>query len=89
MILYTNQFCTPQVLLTGNDLRQHSTQKWLLHTMNSLLQMKVVPVLNGNDALAPDPTDSSHLENSRKASGLTDTVAILLLVWLVQSEQRL
>lgn len=57
-----------QVLLTGNDLRQHSSQKWLLHTMNSLLQMKVVPVLNGNDALAPDPSDSSDLENARKAS---------------------
>ena len=56
------------MLLTGNDFRHRSSQTSLLNTMKSLLGMKVVPVLNGNDVVAPDPTISSDLENVRQAS---------------------
>ena len=33
--------------------------------MSSLLRMKVVPVLNGNDVVAPDPAIGSDLRNVR------------------------
>lgn len=53
------------MLLTGNDLRQTSSQTSLLNTMSSLLRMKVVPVLNGNDVVAPNPVVGSDLYNVR------------------------
>ena len=45
-----------QVLLTGNDLNRRASQENLLTTINSLLGMKVLPVLNGNDVVALDTT---------------------------------
>ena len=68
MRIYPHVSSFLQVLLTGNDLQHESSQSSLLNTMNSLLGMKMVPVLNGNDVVAPDPTISSDLENVRKAS---------------------
>ena len=57
------------MLLTGNDLNMSSSQSSLLNTMSSLLHMKVVPVLNGNDVVAPDPAISSDLHNVSGGGG--------------------
>ena len=52
-----------KVLLTNNDLCNESSLQNLLNTMNALLAMKVVPVLNGNDVVAPSPQMSLDLAN--------------------------
>ena len=36
--------------------------------MSALLSMKVVPVMNGNDAVAPPPQLSADLEHVRKSN---------------------
>lgn len=51
------------MLLTSSDLRHRHSQSGLLNTMNALLSMKVVPVLNGNDVVAPTPQMDLDLEN--------------------------
>ncbi len=38
--------------------------------MSALLSMNVVPVLNGNDVVAPTPQIGSDLENVSEASAL-------------------
>ncbi|XP_064399418.1 delta-1-pyrroline-5-carboxylate synthase-like isoform X2 [Halichondria panicea] len=68
MTLYETMFAQygiscAQVLITSNDLTHGSSQRNLLNTMNALLSMKVVPVLNGNDVVAPTPQIGSDLEN--------------------------
>jgi len=51
------------VLLTSNDLRHRHSQSGLLNTVNALLSMKVVPVLNGNDVVAPTPQKGLDLKD--------------------------
>ena len=58
------------MLLTGHDLRDQSSQFPLLNTMNSLLRMKVVPVLNGNDVVAPDPAKHDNVSHAPKKISL-------------------
>ncbi len=75
----------PQVLITSNDLTHGSSQRNLLNTMNALLSMKVVPVLNGNDVVAPTPQIGSDLENVSEASAqlvhsIENTVHSVLLI---------
>ena len=54
-----------QVLITGSDLRYRTN---LLNTMNSLLSMKMLPILNGNDVVAPPPNDGSEADGLSQAS---------------------
>ena len=68
-----------QVLITSNDLTHSSSQRNLLNTMNALLSMKVVPVLNGNDVVAPAPQIGSDLENVSEASVLSFVSVFLQL----------
>ena len=65
-----------QVLLTSNDLRHRHSQSGLLNTVNALLSMKVVPVLNGNDVVAPTPEKDLDLKN----------VSLELVLMLAQSK---
>ena len=44
----------PQVLLTDQDLMNHRSQSDLITTLKSLLDMRMIPILNGNDAVAAD-----------------------------------
>ena len=52
-----------QVLLTGNDFANASSHQNLLNTMNALINMKVVPIMNGNDTVAPPPQISADLKD--------------------------
>ena len=50
-----------QVLLTNNDFTNLKSRDNLHKTMNALLSMKVIPILNGNDVVAPPPQISVDL----------------------------
>ncbi len=47
-----------QVLLTGEDLNEASRRKNFENTMNRLLQMSAMPILNENDTMATDEISS-------------------------------
>ena len=49
--------------MTSYDLTYWRSQRNLLNTMNGLLSMKIVPLLNGNDVVAPTPQMDMDLEN--------------------------
>ena len=49
------------MLLTDQDLMNHHRQSDLVTALNSLLDMRMIPILNGNDAVAID--DSSKNVN--------------------------
>ena len=51
------------MLLTSNDLNSTSSEENLLKTIDALLGMKVIPVLNGNDVVAPNPQRGMDLGN--------------------------
>ena len=62
-----------QVLLTGYDFEApegHANTNFL-HTMNCLLNMKVIPVLNGNDVHSPPPQRNSDLKDVRSSAWQT------------------
>jgi len=46
--------------------------------MSSLLQMKVVPVLNGNDVMAPDPATATSAFQVGGAEGRVSMTCALL-----------
>ena len=51
--------------------------------MNALLSMKVVPVLNGNDVVAPAPQIGSDLENVSEASvHMHESLKMFIAVYL-------
>ena len=54
-----------QVLLTRNDLSNKSSLDNLLNTISALLSMKVIPILNGNDVVSPNPHMNADLQNVR------------------------
>ncbi|KAF7286716.1 hypothetical protein GWI33_004340 [Rhynchophorus ferrugineus] len=46
---------TAQVLVTETDIYQDENRKALTQTLNHLLSLRVIPVLNTNDAVLPQP----------------------------------
>ena len=50
-----------QVLLTGCEFRANEGSQHFLQTLNCLLDMKVVPILNANDVHSPAPQMNSDL----------------------------
>ena len=52
------------MLITSNDIRYRTN---LLNTMNSLLSMKMLPILNGNDVVAPPPHSGSEVDDLSQA----------------------
>ena len=56
--------------MTSYDLTNWRSQYNLLNTMNGLLSMKTVPLLNGNDVVAHTPQMDMDLENVRVVAGL-------------------
>lgn len=68
MALYETMFAQygigcAQVLLTRNDLSNKSSLDNLLNTISALLSMKVIPILNGNDVVSPNPHMNADLQN--------------------------
>ncbi|XP_036802243.1 delta-1-pyrroline-5-carboxylate synthase isoform X4 [Oncorhynchus mykiss] len=79
MALYEAMFtqystCTAQVLVTNLDF--HDDQKrWNLNsTLQELLRMNIVPIINTNDAVVPPPEPNSDLQgvNVGKGTGGTE-----------------
>jgi delta-1-pyrroline-5-carboxylate synthetase len=92
MALYEQMFAQyglscAQVLISGGDLLQ-TTRRSLQDTLNELLQMNIIPILNGNDATAKTVMDAdlqgvmSTPDNDSLASNvacLVDADLLLLL----------
>ncbi|EDQ93056.1 uncharacterized protein MONBRDRAFT_19302 [Monosiga brevicollis MX1] len=51
-----------QVLVTKNDFRDRRTLTHLNETMNALLNIDVVPIINENDAVSPPAEDGADLD---------------------------
>lgn len=51
-----------QILVTKNDFKSRETINHLRETINSLINMKVIPIINENDAVAPPPQLDADLE---------------------------
>ncbi len=68
-----------QVLLTGEDLNEPSRRKNFENTMNRLLQMSALPVLNENDTMATDEI-SSIGDNDSLAALVSITIHADLLI---------
>jgi delta-1-pyrroline-5-carboxylate synthetase len=53
---------TAQVLVTKSDFTDRETVQYLGETLNALLAMKVVPIINENDAVSPPARVGADLE---------------------------
>jgi delta-1-pyrroline-5-carboxylate synthetase len=68
MALYESMFAQygiscAQVLLTGHDFMAEDSLQNLLHTLNCILDMKIIPVLNTNDVHSVPPHKDSDLKD--------------------------
>ncbi|KRY30100.1 putative delta-1-pyrroline-5-carboxylate synthase, partial [Trichinella spiralis] len=72
---------TAQVLLTKPDIESDERRRVLVSTIESLLSLKVVPILNGNDAVAPEQKDGLG-DNDTLASKISAAIAADLLITL-------
>ncbi|XP_053721507.1 delta-1-pyrroline-5-carboxylate synthase isoform X1 [Synchiropus splendidus] len=67
MALYEAMFtqystCTAQVLVTNLDFHDDQKRQNLNSTLQELLQMNIVPIINTNDAVVPPPEPNSDLQ---------------------------
>lgn len=67
MALYDSMFNqygiqTAQVLVTKRDFQSAATVENLRTTLNALLDMRIVPIINENDAVSAPPSDSADIE---------------------------
>ncbi|XP_010767195.1 delta-1-pyrroline-5-carboxylate synthase isoform X2 [Notothenia coriiceps] len=67
MALYEAMFtqystCTAQVLVTNLDFHEDQKRQNLNSTLQELLRMNIVPIINTNDAVVPPPEPNSDLQ---------------------------
>ncbi|XP_068160915.1 delta-1-pyrroline-5-carboxylate synthase isoform X2 [Antennarius striatus] len=67
MALYEAMFtqystCTAQVLVTNLDFHDDDKRQNLSSTLQELLRMNIVPIINTNDAVVPPPEPNSDLQ---------------------------
>ncbi|KAF3704353.1 Delta-1-pyrroline-5-carboxylate synthase [Channa argus] len=67
MALYEAMFtqystCTAQVLVTNLDFHDDQKRQNLISTLQELLCMNIVPIINTNDAVVPPPEPNSDLQ---------------------------
>ncbi|XP_034049559.1 delta-1-pyrroline-5-carboxylate synthase-like [Thalassophryne amazonica] len=67
MALYEAMFtqystCTAQVLVTNVDFHDDQKRRNLSSTLQELLRMNIVPIINTNDAVVPPPEPDSDLQ---------------------------
>merc|ERR1719167_1621836 len=59
-----------QVLVTKQDFRNENTRKQLFNTIQELMALHIIPVINTNDAVSPPPADI--MDNSNGKLNITD-----------------
>ncbi|PWA21579.1 hypothetical protein CCH79_00003075, partial [Gambusia affinis] len=72
MALYEAMFtqystCTAQVLVTNLDFHDDEKRQNLNSTLQELLRMNIVPIINTNDAVVPPPEPNSDLHGVKAA----------------------
>ncbi|TNN54486.1 Delta-1-pyrroline-5-carboxylate synthase [Liparis tanakae] len=74
MALYEAMFtqystCTAQVLVTNLDFHDDQKRQNLNSTLQELLRMNIVPIINTNDAVVPPPEPNSDLQGVNVGTG--------------------
>uniref|UniRef100_A0A665WX57 Delta-1-pyrroline-5-carboxylate synthase n=1 Tax=Echeneis naucrates TaxID=173247 RepID=A0A665WX57_ECHNA len=67
MALYEAMFtqysiCTAQILVTNLDFHDEQKRRNLNSTLQELMRMNIIPIINTNDAVVPPPVPSSDLQ---------------------------
>jgi glutamate 5-kinase len=67
-----------QILLTAQDLADPHRRENLRHTLETLLEWKVLPIINANDSVSAEEIESS--DNGETLFGDNDTLSALVAV---------